>query len=144
MKKEHIKLSEIDESYLTTLISKGQQKARVFQRATALLQLHEGETIKAVAKSLKVTSKTVTAWRDNYLESGLEGLDDKARSGRPIEFDGNLRAKITALACSRAPQGHAKWSLTLLADKAVELNYCEQLSRSTVNKILKKMSSSRI
>jgi transposase len=144
MKKEHIKLSETDESYLTTIISKGQQKARVFRRATALLQLHEGETLKAVAKNLKVTSKTVISWRDNYLEYALDSLDDKPRSGRPIEFDGNVRAKITALACSTAPDGHAKWSLSLLADKAIELDYCEQISRSTVNKILKKTNSNPI
>lgn len=59
MKKDQLKLSETDESYLTTLISKGHQKARTFRRATALLQLNEGRTLKAVSKNLKVNSLTV-------------------------------------------------------------------------------------
>ena len=140
MKKEHVKLSEADERYLTNIISKGQQKARVFRRATALLQLNQGKTLRLVAKELKATSKAVMAWRNNYLKQGLDSLFDKPRSGRPIEFDGKLRAKITGLACSAAPEGRAKWSLNLLADKVVELEYCERISRSTVNQILKKTS----
>jgi transposase len=138
MKKEHLKLSETDQSYLTTIISKGQQKARTFRRASALLQLNEGSTLSVVAQNLKMTSLTVANLRDNYLQNGLACLLDKPRSGRPIEFDGNLRAKVTALACSAAPEGRAKWSLNLLADKVVELEYCEKISRSTINQILKK------
>ncbi len=140
MKKEHIKLSETDYSYLTTLMSKGEQKARTFRRASALLQLNEGNTLQSVAKNLKVSVLCISKLRDNYLENGLESLFDKPRSGRPIEFDGKLRAKLTALACTNAPEGRARWSLNLLADKMVELEYCEKISRSTVNQILKKMN----
>ena len=129
---------------MTTIISQGQQKARVFRRATALWQLHQGKTLNAVAKDLKTTSKTVASWRDNYLQNGLACLLDQPRSGRPIEFDGHLRAKVTALACSSSPEGRAKWSLSLLADKVVELDYCQRISRSTVNQILKKTNYSRI
>ena len=65
-------------------------------------------------------------------------LHDLPRSGRPVEIDGEQRAKITALACSDPPEGYARWSIRLLADKAVELEYCEHISHTTVRKILKK------
>jgi hypothetical protein len=65
------------------------------------------------------------------------------RAGRPIEIDGTQRAKITALACSQAPTGHAKWGLRLLADKVIELGYCEKISHTQVRNILAKTSSAK-
>jgi hypothetical protein len=59
-------------------------------------------------------------------------LDNKPRTERPIEIDGDQRAKETALACSDPPEGYAKWKLRLLADKAVELGYCERISNTEV------------
>jgi transposase len=143
MKKEHLKLSEADEQYLTELLNKGQIKARVTRRAMALLQLHQGTTLQAVANTLKVKPWTVATWRNHYLKNGLEFLQDKPRSGRPIEIDGKLRSKVTALACSQTPEGRAKWSLRLLADKIVELDFCDTISHSQVSKILKKTNSNR-
>lgn len=67
-------------------------------------------------------------------------LYDKTRSGRPVEIDGLQRAKITALACSPAPDGRSRWTLRWLANKVVELDYCEHLSPAYVQEILKKMS----
>ena len=57
-------------------------------------------------------------------------LEEKARPGRPIQITGEQRAKITALACSQPPEGYARWNLRLLADKVVELGYCEQISHT--------------
>jgi hypothetical protein len=65
-------------------------------------------------------------------------LFDQPRSGRPPEIDGAQRAKVTALACSDPPAGYARWSLRLLADKAVELAYVEHISHTQVAEILKK------
>lgn len=144
MKKEHLKLNEADERYLTEFISKGQPPARIVRRATALLWLNQGSTIQAVAETLKVEHWTVSIWRNNYLKSGLVFLQDKPRSGRPVGIDGEQRAKITGLACSDAPAGRAKWSLRLLADKIVELEFCESISHTQVGKILKKTNFSRI
>lgn len=144
MKKQHLTLTEIDERYLTEFISKGQAKARVVRRAMALLQLHRGASLQEVADTLKTQHWTVSTWRNNYLKSGLDFLQDRPRSGRPVEIDGAQRAKITALACSDAPSGHAKWSLRLLAEKVVELEFCESISHTKVSKILKKTNSSRI
>ena len=131
MQKEHVKLSQTDQDFLTSLLAKGQTSARVFKRATA------------VANSLQVSSYTVATWCDNYQASGLSALYDKPRSGRPIEIDGTQRAKVTALACSSPPQGRARWTLRLLADKAVELRYCDHLSHTAAKQILKKMTSDR-
>lgn len=144
MKKQHIKLTETDERYLTTLLSKGQLPARVFRRASALLQLHQGASFQSVAQTFQIGAQTVSRWRSRYLQTGLDFLDDQQRTGRPIEFDGVERAKLTALACSATPDGYAKWSLRLLADKAVELDLCERISHSQVGVILKKTASSRI
>lgn len=109
-----------------------------------VLQLHQGATLQAVADTLQVEHWTVSIWRNKYLESGLDFLQDRARSGRPVEIDGEQRARITALACADTPLGRAKWSLRLLADKIVELEFCEKISHTAVGKILKKTNSSRI
>ncbi len=87
---------------------------------------------------MHLTYPTVSAWRERYNASGLDCLDDAPRSGRPREIDGTQRAKITALACSDAPEGHARWSLRLLAEKAVESGLCEHASHSLVADVLKK------
>jgi transposase len=75
-----------------------------------------------------------------YKQKGLKVLADEPRSGRPLQIDGEQRAKITALACSDPPEGYARWSLRLLADKAVELEYIETISHTEVADILKKTS----
>lgn len=144
MKKQHVSLSEQDRTRLEELLSKGTLPARKFKRATALLELDRGKTLQAVADTLGVTSVSVANWRDGYRSEGLACLDDAPRSGRPILIDGTLRAKVTALACSDAPEGHAKWSLRLLAEKVVEAGFCETLSHTTVGHILKKTNSNHI
>lgn len=140
MRKEHLKLNEQEHSYLTSLTSSGQLKARKFKRAMALVWLDQGKTMTEVSASLDYAYPSVVNLKKNFLTIGLQCLEEKPRSGRPIVFLGNERAKITALACSDTPAGHAKWSLRLLADKAVELNLVEGISHTQVQNILKKMS----
>lgn len=144
MKKQHVNLSERDRTTLEELLAKGRLPARKFKRATALLELDRGKTLQAVAETLNVTSVSVANWRDGYRSDGLACLDDAPRSGRPITIDGTLRAKVTALACSDAPEGHAQWSLRLLAEKVVEAGFCETMSHTMVATILKKTNSSPI
>jgi len=140
MKKQHLKLTETDKKYLTELLNKGQAKGRVMRRAMGLLQLDQGATFQKAAELLGIDYYTVSRWRKKYVENGLDFLTDQLRTGRPIKFDGEQRAKITALACSDTPVGRAKWSLQLLADKAVELALVESISPSQVRSLLKKMS----
>jgi transposase len=140
MKKQHIQLSQTDRDYLEKLVAKGELKAKVYKRAIGLLELGRGKTLSGVAQTLNVTHTTVGHWRDSYNQIGLACLHDQARSGRPIEIDGSQRAKVTALACSQPPVGYGRWTLRLLADKAVELGYSEHLSHTKVSEILKKTS----
>jgi putative transposase len=144
MKKRHVQLSGTDRAELTRLLSKGHLHARQFKRAAGLLELDRGKTLRAVAETLGMNYNTVATWRDHYQARGLAALQDRPRSGRPVELEGEQRAKITALACSEAPAGHARWDLRLLADKAVELGYCDRISHTQVGKILKKTRSNRI
>jgi transposase len=142
MNKQHIQLSPTDREYLEALMSKGEHKAKTYRRALSLLELDRGQTYTAVSKTVKMTIGTVSTLAEQYREKGLQALYDRPRSGRPIQIDGEQRAKITALACSTPPEGHAEWSLRLLADKAVELDFCEQISHTHVRTILKKTNSS--
>jgi transposase len=138
MKKQHVQLSPVDREYLETLTRQGEQTAKMYRRALALLELDRGRTFSEVSKTLNTTIPTLSGWAAKYLENGLEVLHDQPRSGRPIEIDGTQRAKLTALACSAPPEGYAQWSLRLLADKAVELGYCEHVSHTEVGQVLKK------
>lgn len=142
MKKQHITLSEVDRTYLEELTSKGDLAVRLYKRALGLLELDRGKSYSEVGRSLKVNPITISKWAQKYRSSGLPSLQDKPRSGRPIEIDGPQRAKVTALACSEAPAGYGRWSLRLLAEKAVELGYCDHISHTSVKEVLKKTTSS--
>lgn len=142
MKKQHIALSESDRTYLQNLIKKGSLPAKTYKRALALLELDRGRTFTDVAKTVGVVIQTASTWAKKYQKSGLEFLVDKPRPGRPTVIDGLQRAKVTALACSEPPTGYGRWSLRLLADKAVELEYVDAISYGEVRRILKKTTSS--
>lgn len=138
MKKQHITLQTADKLYLEKLLAKGNLAVKTFKRATALLELERGKTLKSVARTLSVSNETVARWAANYKQEGLLFLKDKARSGRPIAISGEQRAKITALACSTPPLGYHRWSLRLLADKIIELDESGPVSYGSVGNILKK------
>ena len=144
MKKQHITLSENDRTYLENLISKGSLPAKMYKRAVALLELDRGGTFTNVAQVVGVTIQTVSTWAKKYGENGLEFLTDQPRSGRPKEIDGITRAQITALACSATPEGHGQWTLRLLAEKVVALEYIDAISHTEIGRILKKTNSSPI
>jgi transposase len=144
-KAQPIKLSNDELSSLKNILRRGSAAARTQTRARVLDLLHRGQHPDQIAQTLQVSGATVFNIKRRYLEEGLDAaLFDKHRPGRPPTIDGKMRAQITALACSRAPKGHASWTLRLLADKAVELGLVESLSHTAVKKILKKTASSRI
>ena len=138
----HLRLNAKDRKHLEGVIRDGKVPSRVYKRARGLLALDAGESLAAIAKDLRVNRVTVGAWRDGYKESGLKILQDEQRPGRPTTIDGIQRAKITALACTEAPDGHSQWSLRLLADKVIELGYCKEVSHTQVGRVLKKTKSS--
>jgi len=138
MPKTHVILSETDKEELTRLLHQSDLRSKVFKRVTALLELHKGKTIEEVRSVLGLSYPAIAKLIDNYQQNGLECLKDKSRSGRPPGISGKQRAAITALACSEAPEGHVRWTLRMLADKIVELDYCESISHMQVGRILKK------
>lgn len=140
MKKQHVKLKKADQKKLEELLSKGSLTARVYKRATGLIALNNGQTFQEVSKLLGISYQAVSTWSKKYKSTGLSFLEDKPRPGRPTQIDALQKAKITALACSEAPEGYQKWTLRLLADKVIELKYCDQISHTQVGIILKKMN----
>ena len=138
MKKQHVQLKEEDKVTLEELIDKGASLASQYKRALALLELNRGKTFKSVAETVGVVPQTASLWAKKYLLSGLGFLTDQPRPGRPTIIDGVDRAKVTALACSDPPEGYGQWSLRLLAEKVIELEYVETISHTKVGEILKK------
>jgi len=143
MKKEHIQLTEEDRTYIESLLAKGQIAVKTQRRVQALLELERGRTFTEVAAIVGVTIQTVSTWAKKYKAAGLAMLVDQPRPGRPAVIDGVQRAKITALACSEAPEGYERWSLRLLAEHVVELGIVDDISYMEVSRILKKTNSNR-
>ena len=133
-----VQLTASDRNELEEMLHKTSLRSKVFKRVTALLELDKGKTICSVCDILGLSYPTISTLITKYKSVGLDYLLDKKQPGRPSKIDGVQKAKITALACSKAPDGYAKWSLRLLAEKIVELNYCESISHEWTNKILKK------
>ncbi len=138
MSKSHVTLADADKEELTRMLHQSGIRSKVFKRVSALLELHKGKTIEEVRSVLGLSYPTMAKLIDHYQQSGLACLKDKSRPGRPPGISGKQRAAITALACSEAPEGHARWTLRLLADKVVELDYCDSISYVQVGRILKK------
>jgi putative transposase len=143
-KAQPVSLTDDELRSLTTITRRGSTPARVQTRARILLLLHRGRTPDETAAALAAGVATVFNVKRRYLSEGLDSaLHDKPRSGKPARISGEARAKVTALACSPAPEGHARWTLRLLADRAVELGLVEAISHNTVKEVLKKTASSR-
>lgn len=126
------------------MTAQGNVSGRKYKRAIALLELDRGKTYAAVSQTLSVTAVTLSKLAAKYKEQGLNCLNEKPRPGRPPVISGGAMAKITALACSTPPDGYSQWSLRLLAEKVVQLEYVEQISHTEVGRILKKTNSNHI
>ena len=141
---KRLKLTKKDQKKLNELSQRGTLKARKLNRCRILLLKAQGKSQIEIAKLLKMSPVTVNTICQRYKNEGLNGaLDERPRSGKPSIFSGKQRAKITALACSPAPEGRSQWSLRLLADKAVELKFVDSISHTDVGRILKKTKSNR-
>ena len=144
MKKYRVNLSQEERKELEKLTKGGTIAVRKLKRIRILLLSDEGDygpakPNKEIAEMVEVSYVTVSRIRKRFVEEGLEqALHEKPRAGAPRTFDGDIRAKVTALACSDPPEGHAEWSLRLLADKMVELEYVDRISHMTIQEVLKK------
>lgn len=137
-------LPEEGKRALSQMLRKGTHAARDLRRARILLRLDEGLHPDRIAEEVGVHANTVFNTRKKAEEHGWpDAVQEPTRSGRPPEFSGEARARITALACSAPPKGRSRWTLNLLADKAVELGFVDEISHESVRQVLKKTSSSR-
>lgn len=145
-----VTLIESERAELEALVRNGKTRMKKFINARALLLCDAGPhgpawTVANVAKALGVTSRTIEHIKKRFVEDGLEAaLERKKRAipPRAVIFDGEFEARLTALACSEAPEGHARWTVRLLADKAVELKFASSVSHMTAQRILKKANLS--
>lgn len=143
-------LMESERAELEALVRNGKTGMKKFITARALLLCDAGPcgpawTVANVAEALGVTSRTIEHIKKRFVGEGLEAaLERKKRElpPRAVIFDGEFEARLTALACSEAPEGHARWTVRLLADKAVELKFASSVSHMTAQRILKKANLS--
>ena len=136
-------LPAADQSALEQFTRTGRRPVRAVRRAQALLALATGIGQQAAGQAAGLSRQTVSQLRQRYEQAGWQAaLAEAPRSGTPRRFDGPQRAAVTALACTPAPVGHSRWTLRLLADKAVELCLVETISHETVSQVLKKTSCS--
>ena len=148
-KKYRVTLTADEREQLTAMVAKGKAAARALTHARILLKTDEAEdgpawTDAAVCEALDVGLCTVMRVRERFVEEGLEAALRPRPSSyvQPRKLDGHLEAQLVTLACSEAPEGHAHWSMRLLADRFVELGHVESLSHETVRQTLKKTKRS--
>jgi putative transposase len=134
--KEKIQLSAAETTALKLLVSKGKHPVRKVKRAQILLKLHEGQSPIAIAEAVGISLATVYNMHDRYLAGKLNALDEKARTGQPRKVTPQVEAAVTRIACSQAPEGKARWTVSLINKRIVKLGY--ELNDETVRIILKK------
>ena len=136
-------LPAADQAALENFTRTGCRSVRAVRRAQALLALATGIGQQAAGEAVGLSRQTVSELRRRYEAGGWQfALTEAPRSGTPPRFDGPQRAALTALACTPAPVGHSRWTLRLLADKAVELCLVDTISHETVGQVLKKTNCS--
>lgn len=145
MRNAKVYLSEDQRTYLENLIRAGKSSARIQTRARILL-LSDRSRGKVrqdieVAEALMICAASVSRIRRRFVSEGMEAaLHDKPRPGRVPKITGDVEAKLTTLACSSPPEGHANWTLKLLADELVQLGCVESITPMAICKRLKKRS----
>jgi len=151
MKKYRVTLEAQEREQLEQLLAKGKADVRRLKHAQILLAADEAEAGPAksddqIARSLSVGSATVERVRRRFVEEGLDlalSPYHTVKRWQRTKLDGRQEARLIAIACSKPPQGRARWTLRLLADTMVELKLVDTVSYETVRVTLKKMNSSR-
>jgi putative transposase len=140
---EFIQLLEDDKTTLDKFIRTGKHGSRSLTRARTLMMNHNGVSLSAIALHLGISYASASTTRSRYKAEGLAfALTDKPRSGAPPKINAKLEAQVTAIVCSDAPEGRVRWTLELLQDEILQLNYVESISKESVRTILKKVNSS--
>jgi len=144
-----VTLTDEERQALRELISSGKAAARKLMHARILLKADSAEggpgwTDAVISESLEVGTATVERVRKRFVEEGLEAalVPRKPQRAYPRKLDGDGEAHLIALACSQAPEGRSRWTVRLLADQMVALEYVDELSKDTVHRVLKKTNLS--
>ena len=143
-----VTLTTQERKELEALTRNGKTPAKKFIHARALLLCNASPVgpawkVADVAAALGVTSRTIEHLKKRFVEDGIEAAlvrKSRVKPPREIIFDGAFEARLIALACSEVPAGHRRWTVRLLADKVVELNFASSVSHMTVQRVLKKMN----
>ncbi len=144
-----LKKTEVEE--LQKIINKGKHSTQAYRSAYILLNCDKGEysndkriTNAEICKILRVGQRTIDRVKKKFIEEGFEEVLERRPSSQNYvkKIDGDLEAKIVTLCCSQPPEGYAKWSLRLIADKIVELQYVDYISHVSISKVLKKTNLS--
>jgi transposase len=151
MKKKYIvTLMEEERRMLQEMLSRGKAAARKLMHARILLKADgaaggPGWDDERIAEALEVGRATVERVRKEFVEEGFEAALERRRPRRVYRrtLDGDGEAHLVALACQEPPEGHSRWTLQLLADRMVQLEYVDRISYQTVRRTLKKTRSSR-
>lgn len=152
VKKYVVQLSAAERDKLTNFIASGKRSAQLLTKARILLksdvsEAGEGWSDGRIAEALDTSVANVERTRRQLVQEGFEAVLTRkynANSARPRIFDGAAEAKLIALACGPAPAGYARWTLSLLEEKVVELNIVDKASDNTIGRTLKKTFSNRI
>jgi transposase len=145
-KRYRVTLTKDERDYLISIINKGKHKSQTYRVAYVLLNTDKGDFSTStsineeISKVLIIGMRTIDRIKKQFVEEGLEICLGRKPTTRIYErkVDGDTEAHLITIACSKPPKGFAKWSLRLLADKMVELNYVDSLSHETVRNVLKK------
>lgn len=145
MVKYKVTLTEKERDELLSITKGGTHTSKKVIHSLILLNCDEGAFAdkvnnEEVAKVLKIGMRTIDRVKKKFVEEGFEAALENSPTTRVYEkkADGDVEAHLVALACSKAPDGFSKWSLRLLADKMVELEYVDDISYETVRRVLKK------
>ena len=148
-KKHTVKLTEEERTYLAEKISSGVDTARSLRRAWVLLKADQGEhgatwTDEQISEAFEIALASVYQIRRRYHARGLKGTLTRKKPDRIYErcLDGEAEAHLIALTCSEPPEGYGQWTLRLLRDEMVALEYVESVSHETIRTTLKKTNSS--
>jgi len=151
MQKYKVTLSEEERQELESIVSKGKHRSQKVLNALILLNCDEGLyqpeklTNETIARVLQISMRKIDRVKKRFVEEGLEVTLNGTKGQRYYEkkADGEFEAHLVAMSCSKPPEGFSRWSLRLLADKMVELNYVDKISYETVRRVLKKTKLNR-
>lgn len=149
MKKYIVTLTEDERKILGDLVSKGRHKSQKILNALILLDCDVGEfqgsrsTNEEIARVLNISMKKIDRVKKRFVEEDFDFALDRRKGNRVYarKTDGDFEAHLVALSCSEPPEGFARWSLRLLADKVIELDYIDTISHEAIRRILKKTKS---